>query len=76
MPYQGLSLKKQRGKHRNSIRIAIVAGTMVFVSAVIIVLILLFNLDFVVNYLVAMYAQKRIILAAAVNSCYRRNYRD
>jgi stage V sporulation protein B len=41
-----------RGKHRNSIRIAVVAGTAVFVSAVFVVLILLFNLDFVVNYLV------------------------
>jgi len=41
-----------RGKHRNSIRIAVVAGIMVFISAVFIVSILLFNLDFVVNYLV------------------------
>jgi len=41
-----------RGRHRNSNRIAVVAGTAVFVSAVFIVSILLFNLDFVVNYLV------------------------
>jgi stage V sporulation protein B len=41
-----------RGKHRNSNRIAVVAGTAVFVSAIFVVLILLFNLDFVVNYLV------------------------